>query len=179
MTGIDFDCAHCGTSYEGTDGTPGHPWPALGFRRPDPFLDLDEAGRRGAQADDDLCVIHRRERTDCFLRANLSVAVTGEDRFLEYGPWAQVDEACFSDYVHHVDDPLHARTYVGTLATAVPGYREIETVPVRIRTRGLHRPEIIPDPTFDHLLVRDYYDGITRAEAELRIRSFLLTDASL
>lgn len=51
-------------------------------------------------------------------------------------------------------------------------------MPVQVITRGEMRPLLVPDSTFGHPLVRDFYDGITRTEAELRIRSMLLPAAS-
>src|SRR5699024_1173091 len=62
------------------------------------------------------------------------------------------------------------------LATALPGYEAAMTVPVLVSTRGPYRPMITPDSTFDHPLVRDFHGGVTRREAELRIRAFQLQD---
>lgn len=49
-------------------------------------------------------------------------------------------------------------------------------MPMRVTTRGAYRPFVEPDPDVDHSLVRDFYDGISFEEAELRIRSLLLED---
>lgn len=35
------------------------------------------------------------------------------------------------------------------------------------------RPEIIPNKDFDHPFVKDYYDGISKKEAERRISNML------
>lgn len=179
MTGIDFDCPHCGDHFHDTDGTAQSPWPALTFRRPDPYLELTDRERRASQADNDLCVIHRSDHTDCFVRVVMSVPIIEQDRTLEYGPWARVSAFSFEDYLRHYERPDHRATYAGHLATAIPGYRDALSVPVQVLTRGLVRPEIVPDSTFEHPLVRDFYDGITRKEAELRIRSMLLPTTAL
>lgn len=179
MTGIDYDCAYCGEHHQGTDGSQADPWPALGFRRPDPYLDLDTRSRRmSAQATDDLCVIERGTRSDCFVRAILPLPIIGETISLEYGPWVQIGVGSYLDYVEHYDDPHHAQDYAGQLATALPGYTNPLSVPVQVITRGEMRPLLVPDSTFGHPLVRDFYDGITRTEGELRIRSMLLPAAS-
>ena len=47
-------------------------------------------------------------------------------------------------------------------------------MPVLVRSQGHLRPVVVPDPAVEHPLVRDVHEGITREEAELRIRSFLL-----
>lgn len=175
MAGIDFDCAYCGEHHHGTDGSAASPWPALGFHRPDPYLELDTHARRfHARTTDDLCLIERGEGIDCFLRAILSLPITGEQITLEYGPWAAVSEAGYLDYAEHYEDPAHRELYAGQLATAIPGYEQPFAVPVQVITRGLERPLLVPDSTFGHALVRDFYDGISRREAELRIRSMLL-----
>lgn len=38
---------------------------------------------------------------------------------------------------------------------------------------GNDRPEIFPHEDFDHPFVKDYYEGITKAEAEKRINAIL------
>lgn len=177
MTGIDFDCPCCRTSHHETDGSPLRPWPALAFRRPDPFLELGPARLRHAQATDDLCVIQGPERTDCFIRTVMSLPIVQDPvRRLEYGPWVSLNPSDFDDYVEHYEDDYYRASYGGRLATSLPGYDRAMTVPVLVRTRGPYRPVITPDSTFDHPLVQDFHGGVTRQEAELRIRAFLLKD---
>ncbi|GAA1487354.1 DUF2199 domain-containing protein [Brachybacterium sacelli] len=180
MAGIDFDCAYCGEHHRDTDGSASSPWPALAFRRPDPYLDLDTHARRfHARATDDLCVIDRDRGPDCYVRVTLSIPIRDEEITLEYGPWASVGEGSYLDYVEHYEDPDHREHYAGQLATAIPGYSHPFSVPVQVITRGMQRPVIVPDSTFGHALVRDFYDGISRTEAELRIRSMLLPSTPL
>lgn len=180
MTGIDYDCAYCGEHHDGTDGSAESPWPALGFRRPDPYLELDTHSRRfHALANNDLCLIDRARGADCFLRAILPIPIKGEEAALEYGPWVQVSGFCYDDYVDNYEDPDHREDYAGQLATAIPGYSGTLSVPAQVCTRGSQRPLLVPDSTFGHPLVRDFYDGIARTEAELRIRSMLLPAGDL
>lgn len=177
MTGIDFDCPCCRKTFRGTDGTSEHPWPALGFRRPDPYLELTLPELHHADATDDLCWIARPDRTDFFVRAVMTIPIRDDPaRQLDYGPWVSIGESDFLAALEHVEDPGHRAVCAGRLATALPDYDEVTAVPVLVRARGLARPEIVPDPDFDHPLVRDVQEGITRAEAELRIRAFLLRD---
>lgn len=180
MTGIDFDCPCCRTSHRETDGSPLRPWPALGFRRPDPYLELTPAGLQHAQATDDLCIIYGPDRTECFIRAVMSLPIVQDPvRRLEYGPWVSVSRGDFDEYIEHYEDATYRAVYSGHLATALPGYEAATTVPVLVRTRGAYRPVLSPDSTFDHDLVRDFHRGITREEAELRLRASLLTDPML
>lgn len=180
MTGIDFDCPCCRTSHHDTDGSRLRPWPALAFRRPDAYLELTESRRHNAQATDDLCLIRWPDRTDCYIRVVMSLPITQDPvRRLDYGPWVSVSESDFNECLEHYEDDSYRAAYGGHLATALPGYRSVTTVPVLVRTRGRFRPVISPDSTFDHPLVRDFHDGITRKEAELRIRAFQLRDSML
>ena len=40
---------------------------------------------------------------------------------------------------------------------------------------GNNRPDIVPHQDFDHPFVNDYYNGITKTEAERRIKEMLKT----
>lgn len=172
MTDID-DVRSCHESQRRSDITPDALWPEIGFRRPDELL------RRGpdgppALADDELCVIRREDGDDCYLRATLILPIVGGSGCMVYGPWAQVCACSFCDYCDRFDDPDHRVRYPGGLATAIPGYDDVLGLPLQVVTQGAQRPRLVPEPDVDHPLVRDFYDGITGAEAELRLRSLLL-----
>jgi hypothetical protein len=49
-----------------------------------------------------------------------------------------------------------------------------KSVPTTVVTKsGNDRPEIFPHQDFDHPFVKDYYEGITKEEAEKRIQGML------
>jgi hypothetical protein len=175
MSGIDHDCVACGSRHEGRVGSVKSSWPALGFHRPDPYLLLTPHEReRHARATDDLCVIDRPGGQDCFVRGLLPLPIVGEPCILEYGPWVAVSASSFTDYVENYERADHREHYAGHLATAIPGYSRSAAVPAQVDTQGMFRPQVVPDSTFGHALVRDFYDGITRKEADLRVRETML-----
>lgn len=175
MPDTSFHCDACGEHHDGSHGG-GDDWPALSFHRPDPYLELTPEEQERAHADDDLVVIDWGDQVDRFIRVTLSLPVIGHQRTLEYGPWVSLSEQSFTDYVDHWDDPDHHAHYFGWLSTAIPGYEFPQPLAMRVTTRGDLRPFLEPDPEVDHPLVRDFYDGISYEEAELRIRSLLLED---
>lgn len=176
MVGIDYRCGVCGREHPGTDGGEENPWPALSFRRPDGYAALSRHGRRHhAAATDELCWIAEGSRVRFFVRGCLSVPILGEDITLEYGLWAEVSHEVFEDYQLHYEDADGGETYLGAPANEIPGYEGTEAVPLQIECRPFpHRPQLRPDSLYDHPLVRDVHRGISRVEAELRIRAFLL-----
>lgn len=176
MVGIDYRCGSCGSEHRGTDGREGSPWPALSFRRPDAYVALSRHLRRHhAAATNDLCWIATGQGVRCFLRGCLSVPILGESITLEYGLWVEVSEEVFLDYQLHYEDPEGLGTYVGAPANAIPGYEDTAALPLQILCQPFpHRPQLRPDSLHRHPLSRDVHRGISRAEAELRVRAFLL-----
>jgi hypothetical protein len=56
----------------------------------------------------------------------------------------------------------------------LPEYEFKVSIPMTVFTRvGNQRPEIVPHRDFDHPFVKDYCNGITKEEAERRIREML------
>lgn len=176
MVGIDYCCSACGREHPATDGGKDAPWPALSFRRPDRYVALPRHRRRHhAAATNDLCWIAEGQTVRCFLRGCLSLPIIGEAITLEYGLWAEVSEEAFLDYQLHYEDAEGGMASVGTPANGIPGYERTEVVPLQIVYRPFpDRPQLRPDSLYDHPLVRDVHRGISRTEAELRIRAFLL-----
>lgn len=65
-------------------------------------------------------------------------------------------------------------SYFGWLSNQLPDYDDMTKIPTTVYTKtGNDRPEIIPHNDFDHQFVRDYYNGITKQEAERRIKEML------
>lgn len=175
MTGIDFDCDTCAVTHRGTDGTRDRPWPVLAFDLPDPVLDLAPHELREAEISDDLCWIDRPVGTEYFARVTLTMPIRDDpERRMEYSPWVALAEQDVLDILAHLGDDAYRTVYPGRLATAMPDYEPAGPVPVLLHSRGHLRPVIAPEPSCEHPLVRDLVEGITREEAELRIRAFLL-----
>ena len=71
----------------------------------------------------------------------------------------------------------HETKYFGWLSNDLPDYNFSEgSIPTTVFTRtGNNRPNIVPHQDFDHPFVHDYYNGITKKEAERRIKEMLKT----
>lgn len=177
MTGIDYDCAGCGCRHEGTDGSEANPWPLLDFPRPEALLAMgpwEQLTR--SRSTEELCLIDNGRSVDCYLRGFLSLPVRGEEVELVHSPWVQVSENDYLDLVEHWEHPRYRGDFRGTLASALPGHEDALTVPVRVSAPGRLPPLITPARRSGHALVREAREGISREEAELRIRSMLLDD---
>ena len=177
MTGIDFDCPSCATTHCGTDGTRDRPWPVLAFDLPDLFVDLAPHRLRDVGVTDDLCWIDRPEGVRYFARVAMPMPIRDDpERRLDYAPWVALAEPDVLDILEHIEDDSYRAVYSGQLSTALPDYAAGPPVPLLVRSRGHLRPVVGPEPDCEHPLARDLAQGISREEAELRIRAFLLSD---
>lgn len=162
-----YKCPTCGKMHED--------WPAIAFDSPTGYNVLPENIKNeiGSLAND-FCIIHHPEQTDRFIRATLALKVVDQCENLEYGVWVSLSEKNFHDYKNNYNNPNHEAKYFGWLCNDIPEYEIIENIPTTVftRTNG-QRPEIIPHQDFDHSLVHDYYNGITKIEAENRIEKML------
>lgn len=175
MSGIDVDCPSCAVTHRGTDGTRDRPWPVLAFDLPDPVLELAPHQLRHAEISEDLCWIDLPEGTEYYARVSLTMPIRDDpERRMDYLPWVALDERHVIDILDHLGDDAYRAVYPVRLATELPDYERAGPVPMLLHSRGHLRPVIAPDPSCEHPLVRDLVDGITRGEAELRIRAFLL-----
>lgn len=159
---IKYICSICGKEHED--------WPALSYQAPLYYDQLsDEEKLNNAELDADFCVIRDPDQTNRFIRGTLTQKVVDHCENLEYGLWVSLSEKSFDDYKNNFDNN-HEAGYFGWLSNNLPDYQFESSVPTNVITRpdGL-RPEIIPHESFDHPFVRDYYNGITKAEAERRI----------
>lgn len=95
---------------------------------------------------------------------------------LVHSPWVQVSENDYLDLVEHWEHPRYRGDFRGTLASALPGHEDALTAPVRVSAPGRLPPQITPARRSGHALGREAREGISREEAELRIRSMLLDD---
>jgi hypothetical protein len=159
---IKYTCSNCGEEHE--------EWPALSYLAPLLYDELsDEEKESRAELSDDFCIIRDGNETHRYIRATLTQKVIDHCENLEYGLWVSLSEKSFEDYKSNWDNKNHEAGYFGWLSNNLPDYK-FESIPTNVVTRtGGLRPDIIPHNDFDHPFVRDYYNGITKEEAERRI----------
>ena len=164
---IKFICDSCGKEHES--------WPALAFISPDNYNCLsDEDKREIGEIDSDLCTINYSDQIDRFIRCVMIQKVNDHCENLDYGLWVSLSEKSFQDYTENFDNENHEAKYFGWLCNDIKGYNFTESIPTTVFvTKGNNRPEIFPHQDFDHPFVKDYYEGITKIEAEKRIQEML------
>jgi hypothetical protein len=86
----------------------------------------------------------------------------------------RLSDKSYEDYSDNFKNENHETKYFSWLCNDLPGYDFSENIPTTVFTRtGNQRPEIVPHEDFDHPFVKDYYNGITKKEAERRISEML------
>lgn len=150
-------------------------WPALTFNSPSSYHELTESEKASiAKIDSDFCTINYEDQTDRFIRVVLKQKVNNNDQDLDYGLWVSLSEKSFTDYQNNYNNENHERQYFGWLNSRIPEYENTINIPTTVNTNlGNDRPEITPHNDFDHDFVRDYYNGISRIEAEKRIHKMM------
>jgi hypothetical protein len=162
-----FRCSKCGKEHA--------EWPALTFTSPANYDYLSnqeklELGRLNT----DFCEIHYDDQIDRFIRVILTQKVNDACENLDYGLWVSLSEKSYSDYKSNFNNENHETGYFGWLCSNIPEYGNTMSIPCDVITKsGNNRSEIYPHQDFDHQLVRDYYNGITKAEAEKRINEMI------
>ena len=158
-----YVCDSCGQKHE--------EWPALAFSSPKHYNDLSEEDKQNiASLKNDFCVITYPDQTDRFIRCTLTQKVIDHCEDLEYGLWVSLSEKSFQDYFGNFESEHHQTSYFGRLCNQLPNYDDMTKIPATVFTRLRdERPYIVPHENFDHQFVRDYYNGITKKEAEQRI----------
>lgn len=164
---IKYTCNSCGKTHE--------EWPALSFDSPTSYAVLPEKIKQNiGELSSDFRIVQHSEQKDRFIRATLTIKVVDHCEDLSYGLWVSLSEKSFQDYADNFHNPNHETTYFGWLSNDIPEYDVIESIPTTVFTRpDNHRPEIIPHKDFDHPLVYDYYNGITKIDAEKRINEMV------
>lgn len=162
-----YKCSSCGQEHDS--------WPALAFKSPDSYYFLSDEGKEKlAELSDDFCVITYPDRIDRFIRCTLTQKVIDHCEDLEYGLWVSLSEKSFQDYSDNYKNENHEVAYFGWLCNDVPDYTFDKSIPTSVYTRtGNDRPEIVPHKDCQHSFVFDYYNGITKAEAEKRINDMM------
>ncbi|GAO44029.1 hypothetical protein FPE01S_03_00680 [Flavihumibacter petaseus NBRC 106054] len=93
---------------------------------------------------------------------------------LNYGLWVSLSEKSYDDYLANFNNDNHETTYFGWLCNGIPGYNFDSSIPMNVFTqKGNLRPVIEPHESFDHPFVKDYYQGITKDEADRRVNQML------
>ncbi len=165
---LKFRCECCGEMID--------QWPALTFGTLSPYFELPPKEQKAkGRISPDFCVIIYPDQTDRFIRVVLNQKVNDHCSDLEYGVWVSMGEKNFKDYQANFHNDNYEATFTGYLSNRIPGYEHTLIIPMTIRTRkGGQRPETIPMKEFRHPFVIDYYEGISKAEAERRIRELFL-----
>ena len=163
----DYVCPEC--------GEPHSDWLALTFNSPANYNFLSELEKSQlGKLDSDFCKIHHKDQIDRFIRVTLTQKVNDVCENLDYGLWVSLSEKNYSNYKENFDNENHETRYFGWLCSNIPEYGDTISIPCDVITKlGNDRPEIFPHRDFDHLFVRDYYDGITKLEAEKRINEMI------
>ncbi|MBI3220529.1 MAG: DUF2199 domain-containing protein [Bacteroidetes bacterium] len=164
---IKYTCSCCGKEHD--------EWPALTFKSPDPYHTLSQTDKDNiAEISDDFCIVKHPDQTDRFIRCTLTQKINDHCKGLDYGLWVSLSERSYNDYSENFKNENHEATYFGWLCNSIPEYVFNESIPTSVFTRtGKQRPEIVPHKDFDHPFVKDYYNGISKQEAESRIKAML------
>ena len=164
---IKFRCSCCGEIHE--------EWPALTFISPDNYDCLSEDDKKSISSiDNDFCTINHSDQIDRFIRCTLTQKVNDHCEDLDYGLWVSLSEKSYIDYKKNFKKESEEKAYFGWLCNDIIDYEFSESIPMNVITQNNgQRPEIIPHKDFDHPFVKDYYDGISKKEAERRISNML------
>lgn len=165
---MTYKCEICGNEH--------NVFPALTYPSPDYYYWLSEEKKAefNAQLDTDFCSIESPDRTDRFIRCVLIQKVNDHCQNLEYGLWVSLSEKSFNDYKANYNNENHETKYFGWLSNSIPDYKFDVHIPTDVVTqKGNQRPEIIPHHDIEHPFVKDYYNGISKCEAEKRINDML------
>jgi len=162
-----FKCPKCGQTH--TD------WPALAFNSPVYYNELsDNEESETGTLNDDFCEIQRDDHIDRFIRVTLTQKLNDACETLEYGLWVSLSERSYEDYKENFNNQNHETGYFGWLCSNIPQYGETTSIPCDVVTKTRNsRLEIFPHQDFDHPFVKDYYQGISKQEAENRIQEML------
>lgn len=162
-----YTCSCCGKEHT--------EWPALAYSSPANYNNLPEEEQQSiGTLTGDFCTIKHPDQTDKFIRCTLTQKVIDHCEDLEYGLWVSLSDKSYQDYSDNYNNENHEATYFGWLCNDLPDYNFEDSIPTTVFTRtGNQRPEIVPFEDFDHPFVKDYYNGITKAEAERRIQNMI------
>ncbi len=165
----DYKCSICGEIHDD--------YPVLAYESPDSFFWLTDEEKEVFKTflDSNFCTIDYPDQVDRFIRVVLKQKIIDSDLTLDYGVWVSLSEKSYDDYSLNFNNQNHQTFYFGWLSSSIPEYTFDESIPTDVKTKiGNERPEIFPHSDFDHPFTSDYYNGITKEEAERRIHNMLL-----
>lgn len=165
---LEHKCKICGEIH--------NDYPALTYSSPFSYHYLSEEEKKLYKAflNSDFCTIEYPDQTDRFIRVVLKQKIIDSELTLDYGLWVSLSEKSYDDYFSNFKNENHENRYFGWLEITIPEYIFNENIPTTVITKlGNERPEIFPHSDFDHPFVKDYYQGITKEEAEKRIHNML------
>lgn len=167
-----YTCECCGKVLED--------WPSLTFKAPSYYWNLDEEKKQThATLTNDFCTVRSDEdgATYYFIRVVMFQKVIDSCQDLHYGLWVSLSEASYNDYYDHYETEDYKEGYFGWLSSNIPEYDYYDSdssIPTNVYTqKNGKRPYIEPHQSFDHPFVTDFYNGITKEEAEARIRRMI------
>ena len=163
----NYKCSICGEIHK--------TWPALAFNSPISYHELSKELKNSiAKIDSDFCIINYPDQTYRFIRVILKQKVNNFNQHLEYGLWVSISGKSFSNYSENYKKDNYEEKYFGWLNSCIPEYENTMNIPTTVTTgKGNERPEIIPHEDHTHKFVEDYYNGITKEEAEKRIHEMM------
>jgi len=127
-----------------------------------------------ARLSTDFCEIYYEDQTDRFIRVTLTQKVVDACEDLEYGLWVSISEKSYTDYDANFNNQNHETRYFGYLCSNISEYENTLSIPCNVVTKtGNNRPEIFPHQDYNHSFVKDYFNGITKKEAEKRIKQMM------
>ncbi|GGK83149.1 DUF2199 domain-containing protein [Rufibacter glacialis] len=164
---MPYTCADCGQEHEN--------WPALTYTSPKHYNDLSEEEKETkGWLEGDFCTITHENDIDRFIRVVMTIPVNDHCENLDYGLWVSVSEKTFHDYQEHYHDEQYETSYFGYVCNNLLGYEETLHVPSTVVTQiENRRPLVFPFEDFEHPLVKDFYHGISKEEAEKRIEEMI------
>lgn len=164
---LKFKCSCCGEIHD--------EWPAIAFVSPDNYNCLSEKDKKSIGfLNEDFCVISYIDQVDRFIRCTLTQKVNDHCEDLDYGFWVSLSEKSYLDYEQNFKKETSLNSYFGWLCNDILDYEFKVSIPMDVINRkNGERPELIPHRDFDHPFVKDYYNGISKKEAERRISNML------
>lgn len=150
-------------------------WPTIVYAYPDCYDELslvDKADK--VILDSFICSITYLEHTALFVRCAMSQKVIGQVPNLDYEIWIALSDKYFEDYKNNYLNEEHETKYSGSIGNNFLPYQDSKGIPVTVFVnKGNQRPTFTPNINYDHQFTRDFYRGITKLEAEDRIKEIL------